>query len=68
MSEELTRNLPGDGLEQILSLLRGMDAQLTSLENCIDRWLIEDHSIWEQVLTRLEAVPTKKAPPKAGMS
>jgi len=32
MSEDLTKGLPHDGTEQILTLLRGVDARLTRLE------------------------------------
>ena len=63
MSEELTRNLPGDSTEQILSLLRGVDgrlndvdARLTGMEERVDRRLMETRPIWEQVLVRLDGV------------
>lgn len=59
MSEELTRNLPGDSTQQILSLLRGVDARLTGLEERVDRRLMETRPIWEQVLVRLEGVETR---------
>ena len=59
MSEELTTNLPGDGIEQILSLLRGMDARLTGVEERVDRRLMETRPIWEQVLVRLDGIDAR---------
>ena len=56
MSEDLTRNLPGDSIQQILSLLRGVDARLTGLEERVDRRLMETRPIWEQVLVRLDGI------------
>ncbi|HXM35895.1 MAG TPA: hypothetical protein VN920_11950 [Pyrinomonadaceae bacterium] len=65
MSEELTSNLP-DGIEQILSLLRSMDARLagvdsrlTGLEERVDRRLTETRPIWEQVLVRLDGIDVR---------
>jgi len=54
MSEDLTRNLPGDSTEQILILLRSMDVRHTGLEERVDRRLTEGRSTWEQVLGRLD--------------
>jgi len=59
MSEDLTRNLRGDSVEQILTLLRGMDSRLSGLEERVDRRLMETRPIWEQVLGRLERVETR---------
>lgn len=59
MSEDLTRNLSGDGTEQILSFLRGMDTRLTGFEERVDRRLMETRPIWEQILVRLEGVETR---------
>ena len=66
MSEDLTMGLPNDGTEQILTLLRGVDARLTrleerltSLEERVDRRLMETRPIWEQVLSRLNVIDTR---------
>src|SRR6267142_5577102 len=66
MSEDVTRGLPNEGTEQILTLLRGIDARLTGLEERltgveerVDRRLMETRPIWEQVLGRLEKVETR---------
>jgi len=59
MSEELTRNLPPDGTEQILFLLRGIDSRLSSVEERVDRRLMETRPIWEQVLVRLDVIDTR---------
>jgi hypothetical protein len=66
MSEDLTRGLPNEGTEQILTLLRGVDARLTGLEERltgleerVDRRLMETRPIWEQVLSRLDVVDTR---------
>ena len=66
MSEDLTKGLPHDGTEQILTLLRGVDARLTGLEERltgleerVDRRSMETRPIWEQVLGRLEKVETR---------
>lgn len=63
MGEELTRNLPSDGIEQVLILLRGLDekligldARLTGLEERVERRLMETRPIWEQVLGKLDGV------------
>src|SRR6266478_6182048 len=58
MSEDLTRNLPND-TEQILLLLRGVDARLNGLEERVERRLMETRPIWEQVLGRLDSVETR---------
>jgi tetrahydromethanopterin S-methyltransferase subunit G len=59
MSEDLTRGLPNDVTEQILTLLRGVDARLTRLEERVDRRLMETRPIWEQVLSRLDVIDTR---------
>lgn len=59
MSEEPTRNLPADSGAQILFLLRGIDARLTSLEERVDRRLMETRPIWEQVLLRMDGLDNR---------
>jgi DNA repair ATPase RecN len=66
MSEDVTQQLPGDGVRQILALLNSMnarldsmDARLTALEEKVDRRLQETRPIWEQVLSRLTDVETR---------
>jgi hypothetical protein len=54
MSEELTQNLPQDGVRQILARFDSMDTRLTALEDKVDRRLQETRPIWEQVLARLD--------------
>ena len=54
MSEELTQNLPQDGVRQILARFDSMDPRLTALEDKVDRRLQETRPIWEQVLARLD--------------
>ena len=56
MSEELTQQLPGDILRQILARLDSMDARLTTLEEKVDRRLQETRPIWEAVLEQLKEV------------
>jgi DNA repair ATPase RecN len=56
MSEDRTQNLPGGDLGEVLSILRSMDARLTTLEDKVDRRLQETRPIWEQVLVRLTNV------------
>jgi len=56
MSEDRTQNLPGGDLEEVLSILRSMNARLTALEDKVDRRLQETRPIWEQVFTRLTEV------------
>jgi chromosome segregation ATPase len=56
MSEELTQQLPGDILRQILARLDSMDARLTALEDKVDRRLQETRPIWEGVLEQLKEV------------
>lgn len=67
MSEDLTRNLPQDGLERILARLDSIDSRLgniesrlsdvenrlSTLEDRVDRRLQETRPIWEQILVRL---------------
>lgn len=55
MSEDLTQNLPQDGLGRILARLDSIDARLTTLEDKVDRRLQETRPIWEQVLARLDS-------------
>ena len=70
MSEELTQNLPQDGVRQILARLDSIDSRLSNVENRlsnvegrlsaledkVDRRLQDTRPIWEQVLVRLEGV------------
>ena len=56
MSEELTQNLPQDGVRQILARLGSIDSRLTALEDKVDRRLHDTRPIREQVLVRLDAV------------
>lgn len=58
MSEEFVR-LPEEETEHILTLLRCIDARLTRLEECLDRWLMEEHSMWLQILFRLDGIDAK---------
>jgi len=59
MSEDLTRNLPQDGLRQILARLDSIDSRLTTLEEKVDRRLQETRPIWEQVLARLDSLESE---------
>src|SRR5438067_1263126 len=61
MSEETTQNLPNDDLRLILARLDSIDTRLgsidtrlTTLEDKVDRRLMETRPIWEQVLARLD--------------
>jgi chromosome segregation ATPase len=70
MSEELTQNLPQDGVRQILTRLDSIDSRLSNVENRlsnvegrlsaledrVDRRFQDTRPIWEQVLVRLEGV------------
>jgi hypothetical protein len=63
MSEELTQNLPQDGVRLILARLDSIDSRLdnvesrlSTLEDKVDRRLQDTRPIWEQVLVRLDAV------------
>jgi predicted nucleic acid-binding Zn-ribbon protein len=72
MSEDITEPLPGETLRLILARLDsidsrlngidvrldGLDTRLTALEEKVDRRLQETRPIWEQVLTRIEALET----------
>jgi hypothetical protein len=59
MSKDSTKDLPVDSkLDELLVMVRSMDARLTSLEEKVDSYLKEDHLIWEGVLARLETLPT----------
>jgi DNA repair ATPase RecN len=59
MSEDRTQQLPGDGMNQVLTLLNSINARLTTLEEKVDRRLQETRPIWEQVLSRLTDVETR---------
>lgn len=68
MNEELTQNLPQDGVKLILARLDSIDSRLSNVENRlstvenrlstledkVDRRLQETRPIWEQVLVRLD--------------
>src|SRR5947209_10219052 len=54
MSEQTTHNLPNDHLRLILARLDSIDSRLTTLEDKVDRRLMETRPIWEQVLARLD--------------
>lgn len=63
MSEDMTQQLPGGDLGEILSILRSIDGRLTSvetrlaaLEDKVERRLHDTRPIWEQVLVRLTAI------------
>ena len=63
MSEDLTQNLPQDGVRQILARLDSIDSRLnnvegrlSALEDKVDRRLQDTRPMWEQVLVRLDAV------------
>ena len=73
MSEELTSNLPDDGVRLILTRFDSLDARMTglegrmtgleermtALEEKVDRRLQETRPIWEQVLARLTRIETR---------
>ncbi len=70
MSEETTQNLPNDDLGRVLTRLDSIDnhlvtldgkvdsidSRLITLEEKVDRRLMETRPIWEQVLSRLDAL------------
>jgi hypothetical protein len=61
MSEELTQNLPNDGVGRILSRLDSIALRLTKLEEKVDASSYETKPIWEKALkeimeTRAEVV------------
>ena len=74
MSENLTRELPPDGVQLILTQLGAMDrrfgsmetrfgemeTRLTTLEERVDRRLGETRPIWEQVLVRLDVIDKRQ--------
>jgi predicted nucleic acid-binding Zn-ribbon protein len=59
MSEDLTKNLPPEGVGIILTRLDSVDTRLTSLEERVDRRLSETRPIWEQVLARMDVFDEK---------
>lgn len=59
MSEESTQYFPQDDLKRILASLDSMNARLASLEDKVDRRLLETRPIWEQVLGRLDSIETE---------
>lgn len=64
MSEELTKNLPDDGLGRILSRLDSIDSRLTKLEEKVEARFVETKPIWERALkeimeTRSEVMETR---------
>ena len=61
MSEDLTQPFGNDDVKLILSLLRSMDARLTSLEGTVDKRLKETRPIWELVVARLDRLETELA-------
>jgi DNA repair ATPase RecN len=61
MSEEITQNLPDDGVGRILARLDSIDLRLTKLEEKVDARSYETKPIWEKALkeimeTRAEVV------------
>ena len=75
MDEDLTKQLPHDGVQRILARfdsidnrlntldarLDSLDARLNSLEEKVERRLMETRPIWEQVLNRLEGLEVEMA-------
>jgi hypothetical protein len=60
MSDDTTKDLPIDSkLDELLALVRSMDARLTTLEEKVDSRLKETRPIWEGVLARLETLSTE---------
>jgi hypothetical protein len=60
MSDETTKDLPIDSkLDELLALVRGMDARVVTLEEKVDLRLNETRPIWEGVLARLETLSTE---------
>ncbi|HEU4593898.1 MAG TPA: hypothetical protein VFS10_01930 [Pyrinomonadaceae bacterium] len=59
MSEETTRNFPGDDLKGIHARFDSLDGRLTTLEDKVDRRLQETRPIWEQVLAKLDGLETE---------
>lgn len=59
MSEEITQQLPNDGIRLILARFDSIDTRLTTLEDKVDRRLQETRPIWEQVLVRLDRLEVR---------
>ena len=73
MSEEITHQFPNNGFEKILARFDLIDTQLgsistrmnsfevrlVSLEEKVDRRLMETRPVWEQVLQKLDGVDTR---------
>ena len=53
MSEEITKNLPDDGLGRILTRLDSIDSRLTNLEEKVEARFVETKPIWERALKEI---------------
>lgn len=61
MSEDLTQNLPNDHFKLILARLDSIDARLITLEEKVERRLLETRPIWESVLEQLKGMSEQLA-------
>jgi chromosome segregation ATPase len=59
MSEEITHQFPKDGFNLILARLDSIYSRLTTLEEKVDKRLMETRPIWEQVLVRLGSIESR---------
>lgn len=66
MGEETTQEFPKNSLAVILARFDSLDsrmdsfeAQLTTLDEKVDRRLMETRPIWQQVLSRLDSVDSR---------